>query len=133
MDIVKNPIIIGLAVGGLTYCYLSHTKNEENSKKKKKNNKTESINLLIPLVIAILAWFIAYAYFEYNCDDFIENQEIEIRQSGIGSMPYPIAPESKHSFTRDVITASSEPREFNLIHTGVTIPKKLPDVLLDVD
>jgi uncharacterized membrane protein YidH (DUF202 family) len=55
MDILNNPIIIGLSVGALTYAYLSWVQNEKNERYKKKNkqHRIEEVNLLIPLVVLI--------------------------------------------------------------------------------
>ena len=70
MDIFKNPIVIGLTAGAITYSYLLMTVNEKNERnEKKKNKEKEHVNLFIPLVVTIIAWFIAYAYFEYNGDN----------------------------------------------------------------
>jgi hypothetical protein len=62
MDIVRNPVVIGLFVGTMTYAYLSHSAKDKN--KNDKNYKKQKINLMIPLVMALIGWFIAYAYFE---------------------------------------------------------------------
>ena len=134
MDIIKNPIIIGLAMGALTYGYLSYTvneKNEENSKKKKsKRKEKESVNLMIPLVVAVITWFIVYAYFEYNTESQINNPQI---MPTIGeSLPIPLPVSPKHGFIKDVMTDTSDPQPFSLINTGMTVPTKLPDVLLDI-
>ena len=134
MDIIKNPIIIGLVVGTIMYGYLSHIaneKNEENNKKKKhKRKEKETVNLIIPLVVAIIAWFIAYAYFEYNTDNKTSN--FQILPNDVESLPLPLPVSPKYNFIKDVITDTSDPRSFSLINTGMTVPTKLPDVLLDV-
>lgn len=134
MDIIKNPIIIGIAMGALTYGYLSYIaneKNEENSKKKKnKRKEKESVNLMIPLVVIVIAWFIAYAYFEYSFEDQSNGNKI---MPTIGeSLPIPLPVSPKHGFIRDVISETSDPQPFSLINTGMTVPTKLPDVLLDI-
>ncbi len=134
MDIIKNPIIIGLVIGALTYGYLSYTvneKNEENDKKKKhKRKEKESVNLMIPLVVAIIVWFIAYAYFEYNIDNKPNNSQILPTIGESLPMPLPVSP--KFGFIKDVISDTSDPQLFSLINTGMTVPINLPDVLLDI-
>jgi hypothetical protein len=39
MDIIKNPVIIGLFAGTLTYVYLQYNANEKNEKNEKKLKK----------------------------------------------------------------------------------------------
>ena len=132
MDIIKNPIIIGLFAGTLTYIYFKWQLDEKNKKRHKKGRKKEEINLIIPLVISIIVWFVSYAYF----DSISENIISEKITSDIGrtriSMPLPIAPSNKYKFVKDVISESSDPKSFSLLTSGVTIPSKLPDVLLDL-
>ena len=139
MDIFKNPIVIGLTMGTLAYCYLLYTvneRNEENEKKKKSRRKDkESVNIMIPLVITIIAWFVAYAYFEYNSENSIKSV---LSDDGIqqnirgGGLPLPLGLSPKFGFINDVISETSEPQQFSLLNGGVTVPDKLPDILLDV-
>lgn len=135
MDIFKNPIVIGLTAGAATYGYLLMTineKNEKNEKKKGKKKEKESVNLLIPLIVAIIAWFIAYAYFEYNTNQPHNQliQDINPLQRPVVPIPYPPSP--KYNFVKDVLSESSDPHSFSLITQGVTIPTKLPEVLLEM-
>lgn len=141
MDIFKNPIVIGLTAGAITYSYLLMTVNEKNEKNKKnkknKNKEKEAVNLLIPLVVSVIVWFIAYAYIEYNGNDNKNTAntnpflpETAIRQRP--PLPLPLPPSPRYNFIQDVISASSEPRSFSLINAGVTVPTKLPDVLLEM-
>jgi len=78
MEIVKNPIIIGLLAGTVTYMYMNwsiensdYEKDEydivlDESGKKQKVYKKPEVNLLIPLLVALIGWFITYAYFEHK-------------------------------------------------------------------
>ncbi len=133
MDIFKNPIVIGLTMGTIVYGYLAYTvneKNEENEKKKKNKRKDkESVNLIIPLVVAIIAWFIAYAYFEYNNESIDIKPVLSDRQPGL---PLPLNVSPKFGFVKDVISETSEPQQFSLINSGLTVPDNLPDILLDI-
>lgn len=138
MDIFKNPIVIGLTMGALVYGYLTYTTNEKNTenakKKKSRRREKESVNLLIPLVVAIIAWFIAYAYFEYN-NESNDGRSIlsDVRPSGQHSgLPLPLNMTPKFGFVNDVISETSEPQQFSLINAGVNIPNNLPDIMLDV-
>lgn len=145
MDIITNPVIIGLLVGAATFGYLSWdccNKNEQNKKKIKKGKMNpEEVNLLIPLIVTIIAWFIAYAYFEYNpAKQFIVPHQIQSGIVPIGeqmdrvgrtALPLPIPPRQEHLFVRDVISESSDP-SFSIIQSGTIIPRELPDVLLEL-
>lgn len=130
--IIKNPIIIGLFAGVVTYSYLSWKNNEENSKRKHKKHKKD-INLMIPLMVAAIVWFLAYAYFE--CSPTSQTQQDQnIKQSinTSGTLPIPIPPTPGYKFIKDVVPESSENRAFSLLTPGVNIPKEIPDVWLDM-
>lgn len=136
MEVIKNPVIIGLLAGTITYAYLSYNIEERNKRRKKKGAKKESVNLMIPLVITIIAWFIAYAYFEYNPQQKVEEsniaQELKLKRP-FQKLPLPIISPPKYKFTRDVISESSTPQEFTLVNSrGITLPTELPDVLLEM-
>lgn len=146
--IIKNPIIIGLVAGVITYAYLSWQTEKENKKKKHRKNK-EDVNLLIPLVVAIIMWFVAYAYFEYtptqdklnlntvrlpqNLNNLQNMNNVETNQflGDINKIPIPIAPSKGYNFTGDVLPEPTDPR-FNLLTTGVNVPKDIPDVWLEM-
>ena len=71
LDIIKNPVIIGLTVGVLVHLYF---KWEASKIENKDKNKRKDSNLLIPLFLGIAAWFIAHNYYEkYNFDEVISN------------------------------------------------------------
>jgi len=141
--IIKNPIIIGLVAGVITYAYLTWQVEKENKKKKHRKEK-EEVNLLIPLVVSIIVWFIAYAYFEYTPNQSkINNIQIPGNINGMhniemnhflgnsAKIPIPIAPSKGYNFTGDVLPEPTDPR-FNLLTTGVNVPKDIPDVWLDM-
>jgi hypothetical protein len=142
MDIIKNPVIIGLFAGTLTYIYMTYNiKNEtdEDNKKNKKKKNIVNINLLIPLVVAVIFWFITYAYFEnkptnlslpINADTnttFVTNGPIKHK------LPLPIIPTKSYTFTKDVADSiSSDVKSFSLLTNGVNVPKNLPDIMIDM-
>jgi len=137
MDIVKNPVIIGLLAGTITYVYLTWSLDEKNKKRQKKGQKKEEVNLIIPLVVSIIGWFIAYAYFEYTPEKTFSNQSVNFLDKTHGArmaMPLPVAPQAGYKFVGDVVSESSDPKSFSLLAGGggVTIPTKLPDVLLEL-
>jgi len=140
--IIKNPIIIGLVAGVITYAYLSWQTDKENKKKKHRKDKQE-VNLIIPLVVSVIMWFIAYAYFEYTPDQQPQLGNAMIRQEALNNLnvgpflenthkvPIPIPPTKGYNFTGDVLPESNDPR-FSLLTTGVNIPKDIPDVWLEM-
>lgn len=60
MNIVKNPIFIGIVVALITYAYFYF----ENNKKKDKENKKKSLNIVIPGIVGSIVWFLAGTYFD---------------------------------------------------------------------
>ena len=54
--ILKNPIVIGLVAGVITYLYMYW----EEDKKRKKNPKAKHrpINIVTPGVVSVITWFI---------------------------------------------------------------------------
>ena len=139
MDIIKNPVIIGLLAGTLTYAYLTYNIEEKNKNRRKKGHKKEhkkeEINLVIPLVISVIMWFIAYAYFEYNpSKEQISTEFLEKGQLMRMATPLPLAPTASYKFVGDAVSESSDPKSFSLLvgGGGVSIPTKLPDVLLEL-
>jgi len=68
--LIMNPVIIGLVAGIIVYNYMSWNKRKLIEKKLKKGKKLkpkESYNdIIIPSLVAIIVWFIAYGYFNYN-------------------------------------------------------------------
>lgn len=139
--IIKNPIIIGLVAGVITYAYLSWQTETENKKKKHRKNK-EEVNLIIPLVVSVIMWFIAYAYFEYKPEpvsahsippnlNHLNNIDMNNFLGNSSKIPVPIAPTKGYNFTGDVLPEQSDPR-FSLLTTGVNIPKDIPDVWLEM-
>lgn len=138
MDTLKNPIIIGLLAGTVTYAYLQYDASEKNKKKKnKKGSKKTEVNLIIPLVVAVIVWFIAYAYFEYTPENG-ESADVMIpdlyrtKSRQQIPLPLPVMPTPGYRFVKDVISDSSDPKSFSLLTGGVTVPTKLPEVLLEM-
>lgn len=135
MDIIKNPVVIGLFAGVLTYIYMSWGQ-EEITKKGKKIIKKNQVNLLIPLIVAVIFWFIAYAYFEYQPEsvNMIPTQpSTNIIVDQHAGMPLPLPPTQNYRFAQDMATTSSDPHSFTLLTKGgISIPKTMPDVLIDM-
>lgn len=60
MNIVKNPIFIGIVAALITYTYFYF----ESRKKKDKENKKKSLNIVIPGIVGSLIWFLSGVYFD---------------------------------------------------------------------
>ncbi len=136
MDILKNPIILALFAGAVTYAYLQLTLNEQNKKRLKRGKKKIEINLMIPLVVTVIAWFISYAYFDYNpSTESVIEQDIKnydmIDKTNKRPVPLPVAPEKGYKFIGD-LSSDSSTKSFSLLTNGITIPTKMPDVLLEM-
>lgn len=134
MDILKNPIIIALCMGAITYVYLQKTTNEENKKRVKKGKKKLSVNLMIPLAVACVSWFISYAYFDYanNKDSPSDNHVNSLVKTTRPPLPLPVSHVQGYKFVGDLTSQSSDAKSFSLLNNGVTIPTKIPDVLMEM-
>jgi sortase (surface protein transpeptidase) len=146
MDVIKNPVMIGLFAGLITYIYLhwknSHNKNKDksqndqstnNGSKNKNKEKKKNINLLIPLAVFIVFWFISYAYFS-NEEDIIG--QIEIPQEKIellkksDDINIKILP--TQNANTGLVSETSDPKSFQHISNGLHIPSSLPDVFFQM-
>lgn len=61
-DLLKNPIIIGIIAGVLTYGYMyweADRKHKQNPKVKRR-----SVGFITPAVISVIVWFLASSYFD---------------------------------------------------------------------
>lgn len=87
MNYIKNPILIGTFAGVLTYLYMYWE--SENKYKKNPKSKRRPVNLITPVVVGLIVWFIASNYFE------MENNTQSITFNSIPSKPnYKLASES---------------------------------------
>jgi hypothetical protein len=134
MDIVKNPIIIGLLAGLITYMYM-RWKNDYYNKDKKKR---KDINLLIPFSVFVVFWFISYAYFSNDNEISILPSNIEEHIAEIEKKPdlnlndkNDIGVKIKTSVNK--ISETSDPVSFNLVSNGVHIPTSLPEILFEMN
>ena len=67
VTILKNPIVLGIFTASITFLYLWW----EEKKRREKNPKTRerSVNVITPLVVGIITWFITSSYFNYQSTD----------------------------------------------------------------
>lgn len=113
-NILVNPIVFGIFAAVIAYLYLYW--DSEQKYKKNPNRPRQSVNLMIPFVIGIVVWFLAYGYFESNMTSYVDNtQQLPIIEDNLSS---PIGAKSYHLTSR-----------------GITIPSKLssklPPVLIE--
>lgn len=76
MDILQNPIIIGLLLGAITYGYMYW----EEQQRHKNNPKVaaKSVSFMTPLVVAVMGWFLASNFF----DNGVEAPVVPVDVSG---------------------------------------------------
>lgn len=121
MDIIKNPVVLGLFAGILTFAYISWSNSKKINKKNKKSNEYQYVGLVVPAVVAILIWFIAYGYQEYNVDN-VDNLNIKKKIHN-------------SAFLNDLNNSNNSlsllAQSFELINKGVKIPTKMPDVFIE--
>lgn len=143
ISFLKNPIVIGFFAGVATYLYLlwSLPKKTKNSDKKKHKKK---INLLIPVVVAILCGFIAYYYFGDNSTPNMAASTAVIgattpilanniqNQTGIIDFPQQQINSALANFKVSCQMSDDTPAQFHLLSRGVNIPHdlKIPDVFI---
>lgn len=117
MSIIKNPIVLGVLAGAITYIYLVW------SKKNKKDPKKE-ISLITPIIVAIAVCLVAYLYFSPGSS--VAAQDVEAKQLMGSSAKYhfadPAAP---------IQISSDSPASFHLISKGVNIPNNVPEVFIE--
>jgi len=75
LNFLKNPIILAVIAGILTYAYMWW----DNKQKKEKNPKAviEEIDYVPPAMVALLTLFIAYNLFGFNTSPGITNTNVE--------------------------------------------------------
>lgn len=134
IEIIKNPVIIGLTVGILTYIYLRW----EQSKNPLEKNKRKDTNLLIPLGLGLGTWFISHNYFEdYNFTDE-HNGSNYVENIIDGGMPQKMQMENAlvggdASLVNNINPIKNIQNSYHVLKRGVTVPKSMdmPDVLLE--
>ena len=131
MSIIKNPVVLGVLAGGITYIYLLW------SKKKDKKDKKE-ISLITPIIVAIAVCLVAYLYFSPSTvavpvSASVSAPVIETSGPGLqGIAPVPISGTKYHFADPGQMKASSEsPASFHLISKGVNIPNNVPEVFIE--
>lgn len=120
MDIIKNPVVIGLTAGFITYLYIKWRINKELKNTDKYNKKTD-VNLLIPFAVFVVFWFITYAYF--NTDEKTDAQSCNITL--IDKKTDLHIPKSQIDLENNQV--------FKVVTNGVQIPNTLPEILFEMN
>ncbi len=126
MNIVKNPVFIGVITGVVVYLYLKYQLDEKNKRliKKKKKIAEEDVNLMIPLVVGALAWFFSMNYFEDEIEQEINDIPITISKNAEIN-------EFNNELKRIVESLSDSAESYQILGKGLNIPNKLPDVFIE--
>lgn len=115
LDIVKNPIFIGLAGAIITYSYF-YWVNRDNSDNKKKKKSNNTYHILISLCVGLIFGFGTYIYIESMKDSkysITSGKNIDVSSDSTISTPSPKA-NSIHIPSKSLI-----------------IPQNLPDVFIE--
>lgn len=120
-NIIKNPTLIAVVAGVITFSYLTWKRKQNQKNKKNKKNKSDKNNndLIITGAITVLVWFIAYGYMNYNTTNVVEK-----------------VPEKNVPTYKLVKEISESPKSFTLMNPtgGITMPlagNQMPDVFID--
>lgn len=62
LDLLKNPIVLGVLASIITYLYMYWQENQRHKKNPKSVKK--SINIMTPGVVGALVWFASGSYFD---------------------------------------------------------------------
>lgn len=116
-NIIKNPTLIAVVAGVITFSYLTWKRKQ--NKKNKKYKKTNNNDLIITGAVTVLVWFIVYGYLNYNSAPKSEN-----------------LPEKNVPTYKLVKEVSESPKSFTLVNPsgGITMPlagNNMPDVFID--
>lgn len=63
MDLLKNPIVIGILAAAITYGYFYYDIN-----KNKDDDENKRVPILTPLIVGVLVWFVSSCYFDQCCE-----------------------------------------------------------------
>jgi len=128
MDILKNPIIIAIIAGGLTYLYMWWQ-----NKKRQENNPrapNEEIDYTPPVLVGLFALFIAYNFFGFSENDSEVIEQTKNIEGGDGIKLIEGKP-SMHTRFSDKMADSFDSNTYHLIGKNMI---KLPqtDVFIDI-
>lgn len=116
LNILKNAIFLGILAAVLTYVYMMWDNNRKH--KRDPSQPKKSVNLMAPLIVGIIVWFLANGYFDYGTNKNIINQKTTVEGNDV---------------TEGAITpgAPFKTNKYFLTGKGIAIPNKLPDVFIE--
>lgn len=124
LDIIKNPIVLGVLAGAITYLYLMWSMSD----KKKDDKSKKEVSLFYPIIVTIVVAVIAYTYFNYSPQPVTTSmpEQISLKKKLDLSQPA-----GNYRFVKDI--TSESPTSFHLISRGVNIPNNInvPDVFIE--
>jgi hypothetical protein len=129
-ELFMNPVIIGVIAGIIAYNYMSWKKRKLIEKKKKRGKKINpqdlQTDIIIPSLVAIIVWFIAFGYSNYNKKQINQNDDFN------QNIP-------QYKLVRDsspINQTKSDDRSFTLItnQNDIMLPtsNKVPGVFVDL-
>ena len=124
IEILQNPIVIGIIMGSLTYLFMIW----DNSRKPE--NEREEISIYTPIIMAVAACVISYGVQMYLSGD----KKINISEN-IKEIAQDVLVMQPPSNIQNTNTASnSSVASYQLIGKGVGLPDNidLPDVFIDM-
>lgn len=121
INILKNPVIIGLIGATLTYLYFIWSNNQNKDEKNKQYS--QSTMILVTAGVGVILWFLSSMYFSNNDPEVVVDTN---------TAPVDNATNLSINDNIDMLYSSSDPtKSFHLIGKGLNIPHKLPDVFIE--
>lgn len=71
LSFLKNPLVLGLLAAGVAYGYLYWENKKAKENNKTESNKEESVSFIIPMIIGLVVFVIAYNMFGYDSAEVV--------------------------------------------------------------
>lgn len=120
LDIVKNPIFIGIFGAIITYSYFYWTdnNNEKAHDNKKKKNSNTTYHILVSLCVGLILGFGSYIYFD-------------MAGAGQGTNSNSNSIANENSSLHDTPIIAPKTNSLNVPSKSLVIPQSLPDVFIE--
>jgi hypothetical protein len=130
LDIIKNPVIIGLFAGGLTYVYMKWKNDADHKKSKNKNKPKKDVNLIIPLAVFLVFWFVSYIYFSASDDKTATNSKTDSSVVDITKNDLAVEPLT-YKFVKE--SDNNDQKSYMLMGGGgISIPSNFHETLFEL-
>jgi hypothetical protein len=134
-DLIMNPVIIGLIAGIIAYNYMSWRRRKMIEKRLRRGKKVKpqekQNDIIIPSLVAVIVWFIAYGYINYSKNNVSLNNLDEGADCNANIPQYKLVKESNSENQ-----VKSADRSFTMIQTqnDIMLPtsNKVPGVFVDL-